>query len=117
MGHLCEFTMAGEGASMAADQARTGAPARAYTPAAAGWALAGARWGPTALRIAPGAQLRRLRETSNITREEAAEAIRALYLDQPDSVIDYVTVMNQLCVQAETGAASKDMLGALLKQT
>jgi len=73
--------------------------------------------GPTALRIAPGAQLRRLRETSNITREEAAEAIRALYLDQPDSVIDYVTVMNQLCVRAETGTASKDMLGALLKQT
>jgi Domain of unknown function (DUF5753) len=41
----------------------------------------------------------------------------ALYLDPPDAVIDYVTVMNQLCVQAETGTASKDMLGALLKQT
>ncbi len=41
----------------------------------------------------------------------------ALYLDQPDDVIDYVTVMDQLCVQAETGAASKDMLCALLKQT
>jgi len=39
----------------------------------------------------------------------------ALYLDQPDDVIDYVTVMDQLCVQAETGAASKDMLRALLK--
>ena len=41
----------------------------------------------------------------------------ALYLDQPDDVLDYLTVMNQLCVQAETGAASKDMLSALLKQT
>jgi transcriptional regulator with XRE-family HTH domain len=38
----------------------------------------------------------------------------ALYLDQPDDVIDYVTVMDQLCVQAETGAASKDMLRSLL---
>ena len=40
----------------------------------------------------------------------------ALYLDQPNDVIDYLTVMDQLCVQAETGAASKDMLHALLKQ-
>jgi transcriptional regulator with XRE-family HTH domain len=40
----------------------------------------------------------------------------AVYLDQRDDVIDYVTVMDQLCVQAETGAASKDMLNALLKQ-
>lgn len=41
----------------------------------------------------------------------------ALYLDQPDAVIDYVTVMDQLCVQAETGTASKAILRALLKQT
>jgi len=41
----------------------------------------------------------------------------ALYLDQPDDVLGYMTVMNQLCVQAETGAVSKDMLGALLKET
>jgi transcriptional regulator with XRE-family HTH domain len=40
----------------------------------------------------------------------------ALYLDQSDDVIDYVTVMDQLCIQAETGAASQDMLSALLKQ-
>jgi transcriptional regulator with XRE-family HTH domain len=33
--------------------------------------------GPTALRIKLGAQLRRLREAKNITREQAAEAIRA----------------------------------------
>jgi transcriptional regulator with XRE-family HTH domain len=41
----------------------------------------------------------------------------ALYLDQPGDVIDYVTIMDQLCVQAGTGAASKDMLHALLSQT
>jgi len=40
----------------------------------------------------------------------------ALYLDQPADVMDYVTVMDQLCVQAATGAASKDMLSGLLKQ-
>ncbi len=41
----------------------------------------------------------------------------AVYLDDPDDVIDYVTVMDQLCIQAKTGTASKDMLRALLKQT
>ena len=40
----------------------------------------------------------------------------ALYLDQPDDVAGYLTVMDQLCVQAETGAASQDMLRALLRQ-
>jgi transcriptional regulator with XRE-family HTH domain len=40
----------------------------------------------------------------------------ALYLDQPGDVIDYVTVMDQLCVQAGTGAASKNMLSGLLRQ-
>ena len=41
----------------------------------------------------------------------------ALYLDQPDDVIDYLAVMDQLCVQAATGTASKAMLSALLRQT
>ena len=40
----------------------------------------------------------------------------AVYLDHPDDVIDYVTVMDQLCVRARTGPASKDMISALLKQ-
>ena len=40
----------------------------------------------------------------------------AVYLDQPDDVIDYVTVMDQLCVQAQTDAVSKDTLHALLRQ-
>jgi transcriptional regulator with XRE-family HTH domain len=37
------------------------------------------RGGPTALRIAPGAQLRRLREASSLTTAEAADAIRATH--------------------------------------
>jgi hypothetical protein len=41
----------------------------------------------------------------------------ANYLDHPDDVIDYVTVMDQLCVQALSMAASKKMLRALIKQT
>src|SRR5215472_744866 len=40
----------------------------------------------------------------------------ALYLDHPDDVIDYIAVMDRLCVQAETGTASKHILRALLKQ-
>jgi transcriptional regulator with XRE-family HTH domain len=41
----------------------------------------------------------------------------ALYLDQPNDAADYMTIMNQLCVQAETGAASKDILRALIAET
>ncbi len=40
----------------------------------------------------------------------------ALYLDQPEAVTGCVTVMDQLCVQAVTGAASKDCLSALQRQ-
>jgi len=40
----------------------------------------------------------------------------ALYLDQPADVTDYMTIMNQLSVQAEPPAASKVMLSALLRQ-
>lgn len=40
----------------------------------------------------------------------------AVYLDQPDDVTDYLTVMDQLCVQAATGAVSRDMLRTFLRQ-
>ncbi|HEY7264467.1 MAG TPA: helix-turn-helix transcriptional regulator [Trebonia sp.] len=40
----------------------------------------------------------------------------ALYLDQPVDVMAYLAVIDQLCVQAATGPASRDMLRALLKQ-
>jgi transcriptional regulator with XRE-family HTH domain len=39
----------------------------------------------------------------------------AQYLDQPDDVTAYFTVMNVLCVQAATGPASRDMLRACLR--
>jgi hypothetical protein len=41
----------------------------------------------------------------------------AMYLDQPDDVLDYTTVMNQLVVQAETGSASRAILRDLLRQS
>jgi transcriptional regulator with XRE-family HTH domain len=41
----------------------------------------------------------------------------ALYLDHPDQVVNYVTIMDQLCVQALSMAASKKMLRDLIKQT
>ena len=40
----------------------------------------------------------------------------ATYLDSPDQVTQYLSVMNEICVQALPKAASKDMLHTLLKQ-
>jgi transcriptional regulator with XRE-family HTH domain len=40
----------------------------------------------------------------------------ALYLDQPDEVTGYLTVMDKLCVQASDPAATKDILHAHLKE-
>jgi transcriptional regulator with XRE-family HTH domain len=41
----------------------------------------------------------------------------ALYLDQPDEVTGYLTVMSQLAVQAAPATASKDIIHALLSDT
>jgi hypothetical protein len=41
----------------------------------------------------------------------------AVYLDQPDDVINYVTIMDQLAVQAATDTASKNMIRALLRHS
>jgi transcriptional regulator with XRE-family HTH domain len=40
----------------------------------------------------------------------------AVYLEQPDDVLDYMTVMNHLVVQAETGTASREILRDLLRR-
>jgi transcriptional regulator with XRE-family HTH domain len=40
----------------------------------------------------------------------------ATYLDSPDQVTQYLSVMNEICVQALPKPATKDMLRALLKQ-
>jgi transcriptional regulator with XRE-family HTH domain len=58
---------------MISDQASNSASARSPADVT----LAGAGSGPTALRIALGAQLRRLREASSITPAQAGAAIRA----------------------------------------
>jgi hypothetical protein len=39
----------------------------------------------------------------------------AVYLDHPDEVANYLTVMDQLAVQAETDTASRNMIKALLR--
>jgi Domain of unknown function (DUF5753) len=41
----------------------------------------------------------------------------ALYLDDPADVTGYLAVMDQLCVQAPTGADTKDVISALLDET
>lgn len=41
----------------------------------------------------------------------------ALYLDKREHVNDYMNIMDQLCVQAETTAATRRMLSAVLKET
>jgi transcriptional regulator with XRE-family HTH domain len=58
-------------------QARSGEVTRDDVRVRPGGSLSDARTGPTVLRMALGAQLRRLREASNFTTEQAAEAIRA----------------------------------------
>jgi len=40
----------------------------------------------------------------------------AQYLDQPDDVAAYMTVMNELCVKAASDTASRDLLRALLRK-
>ncbi len=40
----------------------------------------------------------------------------AVYLDQRDDVAEYLAVMDQVCVQAATGAVSRDILRGLLRQ-
>lgn len=41
----------------------------------------------------------------------------AVYLDNPNDVLNYVTIMDQLCVQAATDTASRDMIRALLRHS
>jgi transcriptional regulator with XRE-family HTH domain len=75
-------------------------PLRAGPPAAAG--------GPFTILRFPGPDLPDLVYLEQLNS--------ALYLDQPHDVTGYLTVMDRLCVQAKTGAASQDMLRALLRQ-
>jgi transcriptional regulator with XRE-family HTH domain len=103
---------------MIADRARNGGePARA--PASR--VLAGARTGPTVLRIALGTQLRRLREASNLTTEQAAEAIRATHskisrLERGRSAAKQRDVADLLSLYGVTDEAEREALLTLTRQ-
>ena len=102
---------------MISGQVGRGEPARAYT----GGTLAGARSGPTVLRIALGAQLRRLREARNLTTEQAAEAIRATHskisrLERGRSAAKQRDVADLLSLYGVTDEAEREQLLALTRQ-
>src|SRR6266705_7022612 len=106
-----------QGASMIAEQAGSSTSARAP----AGGALVGARSGPTALRIALGAQLRRLREAGGITREEAAGAIRATHskisrLERGRSGAKQRDVADLLTLYGVTGETEREQMLMLTRQ-
>jgi transcriptional regulator with XRE-family HTH domain len=103
---------------MISDKAEKGVPAR---PAAAE-RLVGARTGPTALRIALGAQLRRLREASGITTEEAAEAIRATHskisrLERGRTAAKQRDVADLLSLYGVTGETEREEMLMLARQS
>ena len=102
---------------MISNQAGNGGPARA----AADGALVGGRCGPTALRIALGAQLRRLREARNLTTGEAAEAIRATHskisrLERGRSAARQRDVADLLTLYGVTDEAERERPMALARQ-
>ncbi|HUK71636.1 MAG TPA: helix-turn-helix transcriptional regulator [Streptosporangiaceae bacterium] len=102
---------------MISDRARNSPAARAP----ANGALVGARCGPTALRIALGAQLRRLREASSLTTGQAAEAIRATHskisrLERGRSGARQRDVADLLTLYGVTDEAEREELLALARQ-
>lgn len=83
--------------------------------------VAGARVGPTALRIALGAELRRLREASKITPGEAADAIRATHskisrLERGRSAARPRDVADLLTLYGVTDTTERDKLLSLTRQ-
>jgi transcriptional regulator with XRE-family HTH domain len=103
---------------MISDKAGNSVPARP----AADERLVGARTGPTALRIALGAQLRRLREASGITTEEAAEAIRATHskisrLERGRTGAKQRDVADLLSLYGVTGETEREEMLMLARQS
>jgi transcriptional regulator with XRE-family HTH domain len=101
---------------MISDQARS-LPARAP----ADRPIDGDRSGPMALRIALGAQLRRLREASRITPAQAAEAIRATHskisrLERGRSAAKQRDVADLLTLYGVTGEAEREQVLSLARQ-
>jgi transcriptional regulator with XRE-family HTH domain len=102
---------------MMAKQARQGDPAR--EPASG--VLIGAHSGPTVLRIALGAQLRKYREASGLTTVEAAEAIRATHskisrLERGRSTARQRDVADLLTLYGVTDEAEREKLLALTRE-
>ncbi len=84
-------------------------------------AVAGTQVGPTALRIALGAELRRLREARNITTGQAAEAIRATHskisrLERGRSAARPRDVADLLTLYGVTDQAEREKLLSLTRQ-
>jgi transcriptional regulator with XRE-family HTH domain len=86
-----------------------------------GTMTAGARGGPTALRIALGAELRRLREASQITPAEAARAIRATQskisrLERGRSAARHRDVADLLSLYGVTDQTEREKVLALTRE-
>jgi transcriptional regulator with XRE-family HTH domain len=102
---------------MISGQAGQREPAHPY----AGGMLVGARSGPTVVRIALGAQLRRLRESADLTTEQAAEAIRATHskisrLERGRSAAKQRDVADLLTLYGVTDEAEREQLLTLTRQ-
>jgi transcriptional regulator with XRE-family HTH domain len=105
------------GATMNSDLARDTGAARAFAVGA----LSGPNQGPTALRIALGMQLRRLREASQVTSLEAAEAIRATpskisRLERGRTTAKQRDVDDLLTLYGVTGQAEREEVLELVRQ-
>jgi transcriptional regulator with XRE-family HTH domain len=88
---------------------------------APGLALPGARSGPTVLRMALGAHLRRLREASNLTTGQAAETIRATHskisrLERGRSAARQRDVADLLTLYGVTDDVERERLLTLTRQ-
>ena len=119
VGYLARFVRPPQprGVSMIANRPENGASTRG----SADEVLAGARCGPTALRIALGAQLRRLREASGITTEEAAEAILATHskisrLERGRTGAKQRDVADLLSLYGVTGETEREQMLMLARQ-
>src|ERR1022692_2428934 len=108
---------AAPGESMTSHQAGKGR----YAGVPAAKAIAGAHSGPTVPRIALGAQLRRLREASNITAAEAADAIRATHskisrLERGRAAARQRDVADLLTLYGVTDEAEREKMLVLARQ-
>ncbi len=105
---------------MISDREERGESAPAFTRAFSFGTLAGALTGPTVPRIALGTQLRRLREASNLTTAEAAEAIRATHskisrLERGRTAAKPRDVADLLSLYGVTDEAEREKLLALTR--